>query len=309
MKYFTMVARTGDPKASANMYSYTLVSDAFTIHNITGDKLIEKLNDEKIKVTNLTTSSKGLISTNGSLSRYTAVDKTGKLLGKARYVILNRVETNGKLSGYVAYTDCGTVVELSIADAVNLLNNDLIANGKVRHTITGDIVSSIGGNYPLTNIKVSEIKDSKPTLDIVMFGRSQLGKKYADYFAVNINTSSAKTLTNLHDSLLKCNKTLISKLEAFGIDNLDNYAIRPTCNGGFYGIYPLDVLKKLKEKSSNIRYSIKTPMVSFVDCSDNFNESILTVNPKTKQVVKQINGSEKSDAGANKFLDKIKDIL
>jgi hypothetical protein len=298
MTYLTMVARCGVPKSPANAMKYTLVDNAFGIHSMTGDQIAKALNSSKAKITNMAVSAKGLVSTNGALDKYTLFDPAGMIVGTPRCVILNRRETNGKLSGYVMYDQSGIIRDVSISEAVQYATNGLIANGKVRHTSDGDIVSSITGNYPLIEVNIAETKDAKPTIDHTYFGSVVKDEKAIKFAGVNITCKSAKTINKLYGTLSEANSKLCSKLEAsYGYDanSLAGFAIRPTPGGGFYGVYPIDSIRKLDEAGLNKCTGNKLIVACLDKSVKDAPESIAIINAKTGEVIKSQEGTNLSD--------------
>ena len=166
MKNFTMITRHGSSKDAVS--AYTLISSDYQTVTMPVKELAAAINSKKIAVTNLGLSAKGLVSTNGALDKYTLINsQTNQVEGIARAVILDRVEQNGKLVGYTVFTQNGTLAEVNIADAAALASKGLISNGKIRHTQDGDIVSAIGGTYPLRTISFSEAPKGEITTDIL----------------------------------------------------------------------------------------------------------------------------------------------
>ena len=98
MKNFTMITRHGSSKD--NITAYTLISSNYQTMTMPAKDLAEAISNNKIIVNNMEVSNKGLVSTNGSLDKYTLINtQTNQVEGVARAVILDRVEQNGKLVG------------------------------------------------------------------------------------------------------------------------------------------------------------------------------------------------------------------
>ena len=62
--------------------------------------------------------------------------------------IVNRVAFfDSVLKGYMVYTADGILRKLTVKDTLALEGTCKIANGKIYHTSSGDIISSISGSY------------------------------------------------------------------------------------------------------------------------------------------------------------------
>lgn len=309
MTYFTMVSRCGAPKTPANLMNYTLVDNNFGIRTMSGNQLAKALNESKINVTNMAVSAKGLVSTNGALDKYTTFDASGMLTGPARCVILNRKETSGKLSGYVIYDLSGMIREASVAEAVSFAQQGLIANGKVRHTMDGDIVSSINGVYPLIEIKITDTKDARTTVNATYFGSAIKNKKLIKFAGITVTSKSAKTINNLYGTLSDNNAKLCSKLEAsygYKAAELKSFGIRPTPGGGFYGVYTLDCVTKLMG-NSDVKCPGNKLIIACLDKDEeDVAESIAIVALKTKSIATSQAGTTASDA---KLKDYVASVL
>ena len=311
MKYLTMVARCGEPKTVANLLKYTLIGDDFSVHTMTGDKLSAALNDGKVVVTNMAVSAKGLVSTNGALDKYTLVHPTGGIIGTPRVVILNRVETNGKLTGYIVFHTNGVVAQISVADAAALAGKGLIANGKIRHTAEGDIVSAIGGNYPLLEHIVKSDKPEKPIIDVVFFGSALKAGKLVKFVGANVTCKDAMAMPKILTTLESNNKKLTNKLGAdygYSAEDLKSFEVKPVSGAGFYGVYPMALVQKMMQ-NGKAKFTGKV----FVNCKDAADadapESIVVYDTKKKAVVSSQEGTEKSDAKLKTYLDEVKKIL
>ncbi|MBR1454842.1 MAG: hypothetical protein IJ593_09425 [Lachnospiraceae bacterium] len=308
MKYFTMVARSGEPKASAGSYTYTLVADDYSIRTVKGDKLAEAINSGKIQVTNMCVNSTGLVSSNGAISKYTTFDTNGNLLGTPRYVILNRIEVNDKLSGYVAFTDKGIVTKLGVAEAAELAANGLIANGKIRTTTAGNIVASINGVYPLISTNLEDTKPSIPEVRVIFFGSAIQGKRHVYYGGAIITSKNAATITKLFSKLYKDSIVLREKLSTeYGLSDaeLDDFSFKQAPGAGFYGVYRIDTLNKLIASG---KLKNGTMLIGCTDRNDpdDVCESIVEYNV-AKDSLKEIQaGTDKSDKELAAYVKYIK---
>ena len=312
MKYLTMVARCGEPKVAANLLKYTLIGDDFSIHTMTGDKLAAAINDGKAVVTNMAVSAKGLVSTNGALDKYTLIHPAGGIIGTPRVVILNRVETNGKLTGYIVFNVDGMVSQITVADAAALATKGGIANGKIRHTAEGDIVAAIGGTYPLLEKVIKTPKTDKPTVDIVFFGSALKDGKLVKFAGATVTSKDAMAIRKIHTTLDSNNKKLTNKLGAdygYTADDLKSFEIKQAPGAGFYGVYPLAVVEKLME-TGKVKCSIGKLMVSCKDTQEaEAAESIVIYDTKKKSIINSQEGTAKSDAKLQKYVDEVKDKI
>lgn len=300
-----MVARSGNPKGNTGEMNYTLVGDDFSIHTMKGDKLAQSINSNKIKVNNMAVTAKGLVSTNGAIDKYTTFDNFGNIIGTPRCVVLNRIEKNGKLSGYVLFTNTGVITQIDIASASKLAINGLIANGKVRHTAEGDIVSSITGQYPLVEIQLNDVKEETPNIDVVFFGSAISGGKAIHFGGVTVTSKSSKTIAKMFTTLNSASIRLREKLaEDYGYseDELKSFEFKQAPGAGFYGVYPIDTVNKLMG-SGKVKCSIGKLMVGCSDRSDKDNpESIAVVDMKKKSIVNSQEGTAKSDEKLKKYV-------
>ena len=309
MKYLTMVSRYGDLKKDINYMNFTLIGDDFSIHQMRGDKLAAYITAGKVNVTNMGVSVKGLESTNGSINNYTTIALDGTIVGKPRCVILNRIEKANKLVGYVVYGVNGVVTEISVEEAVKMCNAKLIANGKIKHTENGDIVSSIKGNYPLVNTIVKETPD-KLTTKTIYFGEAMIGRTNCKYAGVIVNTKYTKTISNMYAMLTKANEKVINKLHDIGYseDELEQFKLKQAPGAGIYGVYELSDAKKLTE-NGEAKYD-KVLIIGCRDCSDMDNiESLIIYDIKSKSVKVSQSGTGKSDEELKKFKDSILESL
>ena len=310
MKYFTMVMRSGNVKDNPNMMMYTLIGDDLSITNLPGTKLAEAINTKKINVVNMAVTSQGLVSTNGSIKNYTTIGPDGNFVGTPRNVILGRHETNGKLTSYVIFGVDGRVGVVSPAQAAQLAQQGLLANGKVRHTDSGDIVAAIGGTYPLIEEKVAtepDTKAAKITVDVVFFG-SAIGKDSTTYKfgGVIVTGQSVPALNKIRQTMEKGNEQIKSALKAhrgYTDETLAGFNVKLAPGAGFYGVYPLEFIRNLlKLTNGAYKASIKHIMIGCTDCTeDDHPETIVIYDTKEKAVVKAIKGNDKSEVGAKKY--------
>lgn len=298
MKYCTMVARSGNPKGPSGALSYTLVGDDFSIHTVGGDALAQAINSKKITVTNMTVNVRGLVSTNGAMDKYTTIGPNGAVVGTPRFVILNRVETKGKLSGYVVFTNTGIVQAISVKEAAAYAAKGLVANGKIKHTADGDIVSSINGNYPLVETSIKDAKDDVANINLVFFGSAIKGTKAVQYAGVIVTSKSAKTISKMFSTLNTANINLKEELQSvFGFtpEELAGFEFKQAPGAGFYGVYPLTIVNKLMNNGKP-HGGIPNIMIGCTDRNeDKPIESIVVYDTKKKTITNSQTGTKLSD--------------
>ena len=262
MNSFTMITRHGLSKNEIT--AYTLISRDYQTKTVTVDELTKALKSKKIEVTNLELTPKGIASTNGALDKYTLINtKTNYPEGTARAVILDRVESNNKLIGYTAFTHMGTLAEISVADAVALASKGLISNGKIRHTQQGDIVSSIGGDYPLREVDIDKAPKGKVTVDIMYFGT--IVNSNEKYFGAIISGTSAAEMSKLSTNLSKVNAKIIAdaaKIAGKGVK--DSLGIKRMGANSIYGVFSLSALKSLLDGGAELKNGIGNIVISAI---------------------------------------------
>lgn len=211
MKILTMVTVNGkleNGKDRKSISGYTFISDDYQMVTMTTDEVKMVIGNKSAAITNLGIENGKVVGTNGSLDKYTFVDVATGLTHGAKYVILNRVEKDDKLVGYTVFSNTGKLLELSVHDAAALANQKLISNGKIRSTQTGDIVSAIGGNYPLRLLKVEKAPDGEITVELSHFGWIVGSDKR--YFSAVIKCTSAAQLSKLDKELCTSNAEVVA---------------------------------------------------------------------------------------------------
>lgn len=303
MKYLTMVMRYGNLKGKDESFQYTLIGDDMSIHTIDGAKLAEGISAKKYVVTNMDVNTRGLVSTNGAIKNYTTIGADGKMVGSPKAVILNRVEKDGRLVGYIIFNVNGTVSEISVGDAATLAANNMIANGKIRHTSDGDIVASIGGNYPLLEMKNRKVQ-GKLYVDVTLF-QSVVGQdgKTIKCAGILVTSNSAETLSKLYPTLESENKKLCNKLAKVGYANTSSMSIIRGNNGGFYGVYPIELVWDLIGKASVVTNSFGSIFIACKDLSgDEESEAGVIIDSKKLNIVEHRDGSDVANAKLKTFV-------
>lgn len=230
MTTFTMVGFRKASEKDKTALAYTLIDGSFNIVNLTAADVASGIASKKFVVTNMEFVGGELKVSNGAASNYTRlIVQTNQLIpGKA--VILNRIERNGKLAGYVVYDTYGTIREVTVADAVEMYNKlGGFANGKIRHTADGDIISSISGNYPLIQVSIESKSASGKVKVLVNYITKALGEtKSAKFAGVILDCENVATLSNLYKKLGEGNKALKAALKELGADEKQMISIE-TC--------------------------------------------------------------------------------
>lgn len=266
VKTMTMVTRHGVSKDKIS--GYTLITSDYQLVHKGVKELVSLIAEGKIAVTNLEVSKRGLVSTNGALDKYTFVNtQTNQVEGTPRAVILNRVEKSGKLVGYTVFTQNGTLAELNTADAVVLATKGLISNGKIRHTQDGDIVSSIGGNYPLRTIEVAKAPKGQITTSLMYFGT--VVDTPEEYFGAIISSTSAAEMSKLADILNKSNAKVISAVSKVAGQSIrETLGIKRMGANSLYGVFEISVLEKLLQSKSVLKANLGCITVSAIKYTD-----------------------------------------
>lgn len=298
MKNFTMITRHGSSKDAIS--AYTLISSDYQTVMMSVKDLSAAISSKKIAVTNLDLSKKGLVSTNGALDKYTLINsQTNQVEGVARAVILDRVEQNGKLVGYTVFTQNGTLAEVNIADAAALASKGLISNGKIRHTQDGDIVSAIGGTYPLRTIRFSEAPKGEITTDILYFG-TVVGVP-TEYFGAIVSCTSATEMSQIIHMLSTSNASVINEVsKVAGQSVRESLAIKRMGANSLYGVFSIASLKKLLKANSKLRNQLGSITVSAIKYTNGeADEATVKLDSKWKVTGNDAAGSEATTAVKN----------
>ena len=298
MKSFTMITRHGSSKDSVS--AYTLISADYQTVTVSDKELAKAIKSGKMTVNNMALDKTGLVSTNGALSSYTFINSaTGAVEGTPKAVILDRVEQKGKLVGYTVFTQNGTIAELNIADAAALANQKMIANGKVRHTSEGDIVSAIGGNYTLRTIEIAKAPKGEITVDILYFGTT-VGTS-VEYFGAIVSCTSATEMSKLTDVLSKSNAKVVNETaKVAGQSVRESLAIKRMGANSLYGVFSIDMLDKLVKAGGHINNKVGSMTVSAVKYSkDGVDEATVKLDKSWKVVSNDTTGSEAATAVKN----------
>ena len=262
MKTLTMITRHGVSKDNISMYTL-ITSDYQTVQKSTKE-LTELISKKVVAVNNLTVGPKGIESTNGALDKYTFINTaTNQVEGTARAVVLDRVEQGGKLVGYTVFTQNGTLAELNVSDAAALATKGLISNGKIRHTQDGDIVSAIGGTYPLRVIEMSKAPRGEISTDLLYFG-TVVGAP-VEYFGAIISCTSATEMSKITDVLSKSNAKVVAEVvKVAGQSVRESLGIKRMGANSLYGVFEVAALEKLISGKTKVHNRLGTITVSAI---------------------------------------------
>lgn len=286
MKTLTMITRHGVSKNEIS--AYTLITSDYQTIQMSAAELAKAISGKKIAVTNLGIGAKGIEGTNGALDKYTLINmQTGMVEGTPRAVVLDRVEKGDKLIGYTVFSQNGTIVELSVADAVNLCNQKLIANGKLRHTQQGDIVSSIGGDYPLREIEIDKAPKGDITVDVLYFGT--IVSSGAEYVGAIVSCTSAAEMSKISTALSNANaKVIASAVKVGGQGVRKSLAIQRMGANSIYGVFDIASLEKLLKAGAKLQNKVGTITVSAIKYTKGVpDEATVTLSSSWKPTDKQ----------------------
>lgn len=291
MKTLTMITRHGATKE--NITGYTLITSDYQTVTMPVKELAAAISSKKIAVTNLELSKKGLVSTNGALDKYTFVNTaTNQVEGTARAVILDRVEQGGKLIGYTVFTQNGMLAELSVADAAALADKKLISNGKIKHTAEGNIVSAIGGTYPLREIPMNKAPKGEASVNLMYFG-TVVGAP-VDYFGAIISCTSATEMSKITDALSKSNAKVIATVAKVGGQHVrESLAIKRFGANSLYGVFEVAMLAKLASAGAKVQSKLGSLTVSAIKyTNDGVEEDTIKLSTDWKVIESNVNDSD-----------------
>lgn len=304
MKRLTMIARHGVSKT--NVSAYTLITSDYQTIQMTQAEIVKAISDKKITVTNLTIGAKGLEGTNGALDKYTFINsQTGMIEGTARAVILDRIEKKDKLFGYTVFTEYGSIVELGTSFAVELCNKKLIANGKIRHTQQGDIVQSIGGDYPLREIEIDKAPKGEITTDILYFGT--IVDSNIEYVGAIVSCTSAAEMSKISSVLNSSNAKVLAKaVKVAGQDVRKSLASKRMGATSVYGVFELEELTKIIKAGSKLHNKVGNVTVSAIKYTKGEpDEATVTLNSSWKPIDKSVANADSVTEAVKNYTKKI----
>lgn len=294
MKNFTMITRHGASKD--NIVAYTLIGSDYGTTTVDAVSLAKAMSEGRINVTNLKLGAKGIESSNGAMDKYTFINtNTNQVEGTARAVVLDRVEQNGKLVGYTIFTQNGTIAEVNTVDAAALANAGLISNGKVRHSHEGDVVSAIGGTYPLRTIDIAKAPKGEISVSILYFG-TVCGTP-AEYVGAIVSCTSATEMSKITDVVSKSNaKVIADEVKVAGQSVRESLAIKRMGVNSVYGVFEIEVLDKLLKAAKHVHNEVGDITVSAVKYDDgNVYEATVKLNKQWKVTSNDMDEAETTE--------------
>lgn len=294
MKTLTMITRHGISKEEIS--GYTLITGDYQTIQMGTQELIKAINEKKVEVTNLKVGPKGIESTNGAIDKYTLISsQTNQVIGQARAVILDRVEQNDKLVGYTIFMQTGALAEVNVIDAAAFANKGLISNGKIRHTSDGDIVSAIGGNYPLRIIDINKSPKGETSIDILYFG-TVIGVP-TEYFGAIISCTSATEMSKLTDILSKSNAKVVSEVvKVAGQSARESLSIKRMGVNSLYGVFDIALLSKMLKSGAKLQNKLGKIIISAIKyTNEEPDEATVKLSHDWNIVDSDFNGSASAD--------------
>lgn len=310
MKFLTMVARGALSDGANKQYCYTLVDSDFKIYNLKEQELAKVIKAGQIEVTNLSIVGGEIRATNGAMDKYTQFDVQGNVVGKPRAVILSRIEKNGDLVGYIVFTPDGVVSKIPLEKVVEMCKNELIANGKLRPVGNGYIVSSIKGEYPIENHKMSKEPISEvPTIEATLFGSALKGSNDTRFVGMEVKFSNAVNMSKLYPTLKEANISVCTKLrDEYGYDKseLVPFKMRQTIGAGIYGVYPMSMALKL----ANGAFKLNEAGIFIIGCDDRTkgtHDEAMCIYKRNGGKMEEIDRQASKSKNANSYLEQYRD--
>lgn len=295
MKTLTMVARQGRKEEKFDRI-YLLIDENYRMLKVEPKEIRDML-ISGVVITNMGMEDGKLISTNGAMDKYTRIDAQNiGLIGKPSPVVLNRVEKGEDLIGYTIYTIDGTLKEVSVRDAVAVHKRTPFANGKLRDTQGGEIISSINGKYPLRTLSLKKANEKSWDIEMkVMFAATVVkGLKKVTHAGIMLTFDSAVDYTKIHNAIEADRSAFLDDLKRMGVSSLAPYETQ-RMKSGFYTVVPVEALEALIKKGGAKVNKKVIPIVSAVEFSgEDFNESILKLD-KSFEIEKAVKVREDLD--------------
>lgn len=308
MANFTMITRHGVEKGQAT--HYTLINEAYQTVTVSAADVANFLANKTHNIHNLALGEGGkIVSTNGALDKYTFINNANnQVVGTARAVILDRVEQGDKLIGYTVFTQNAQIREMSVAEAATLASKNLISNGKIRHTKDGDIVSAIGGNFPLRTIKIEQAPKGELKITLMLFVEA-FGAKHATYVGAIISNNSAVAMNKISEKLTEDNAKVKAKVAAIsGNKDTASLNIQRFGANGLYGVFSLEVIEKLLGKAK-VSYDNNRVLVLAIDHKADAEETVLVVSTDNKEITVNSKGTDAGLAKAKALADKVVTLI
>ena len=308
MANFTMITRHGVEKGQAT--HYTLINEAYQTVTVSAADVANFLANKTHNIYNLALGEGGkIVSTNGALDKYTFINNANnQVVGTARAVILDRVEHGDKLIGYTVFTQNAQIREMSVAEAATLASKNLISNGKIRHTKDGDIVSAIGGNFPLRTIKIEQAPRGELKVTLMFFTEA-FGAKHTTYVGAIISNNSAVDMNKISEKLTEDNAKVKAKVAAIsGNKDTASLNIQRFGANGLYGVFSLEVIEKLIGKAK-VSYNNNRVLVTAMDHKADAEETVLVIGTDNKEITVNNKGTDAGLAKAKALADKVVTLI
>lgn len=216
-----------------------------------------------------------IVFTNGSRERYTEIDEISSMpVGNSHGVVLSRVErassvvvsrvesSSHELLGYVVIDATGIVKVVSVKEAVAMHKGQGFSNGKLMPTNEGQIISSIGGNYPIalySKSKPKAVENFEGKVNIVFVCATSVYGKTGSYAGMIMHSPNLDVLSEVAKKALKANDELVNRLIQMGVESDEANKLRMFRAGasGYYGVFALkDALQIISElKTGEINQS------------------------------------------------------
>ena len=307
---FTMVMRCGTKETPVDEMLYNLISSEYQVVTMAGTQLKEMIASKRINVLNMDVTNGKLVSTNGALDNYPLYDPMNRKFLVRRAVILERIEIDSVLKGYMVYTADGILRKLTVKDTLALEGTCKIANGKIYHTSSGDIISSIAGSYPIAKLSTQkrvdaakdETQEEKSKLAIKLFftsvaiGRSDKELKYA---GVMVECNDAIELAKAYEGLTKNNESVIKAISIVSDGKAKEESLKMTVTGGnsFYGVYEIGTVMKLLQSYGQLDFAFENLQITCMDYSGNLeDESYIAVDKKLSAICKEFTNQRATKA-------------
>ncbi len=203
-------------------------------------------------IANIEVKSNGdITSSNGSLEKYAHFDAQMGVMTSQNpsAVILNRIERGNKLIGYTVFAPNGCIKKMNIADVVKLHSTVGIANGKLRHTTYGDIISSIKGDYPIMEVDIEKADNGTVKAKVVYFCDINVkGVTRLEYAGIHVTGTSASKISKVMDTIESNNDNLITAVEKIGGKKLaDSMRTIRGATSEFFTVISTPMLDRIKD--------------------------------------------------------------
>lgn len=304
----TMVMRCGNKETPADEILYSLITSDYQTINLAGKKLKEAIANKTLTVLNMDVVGGKLVSTNGALDNYPLFDPMTNTHLIRRAVILERIEIDNVLRGYMVFTADGIMRKLSVKDTLALAGTYKIANGKIFHTQSGDIISSINGSYPIAKLssqsKLAEHKkaDAKLAPAVkVLFISAAIGRQsdVVQYAGMVVESTDAAELAEVYERLSQSNKKVMDSVNTVsdGKANLESFKMISMGATSFYGVFDFDTVVKMIQSYGKLAIAFDKLAITCLDYSGNLeDESKIEVGKDLKVLSKDLSSQRASKA-------------